>query len=217
MKYYKLITDPDIDFQVIENENCDDLIKKGLYEPYINKSISCLELDKGVKTTDVLSIGTSSLKGHIIKNNVYDIFKLQNNHEIQYVNITNGGLEDYKFMFFNGDLTNYIDYEKSDFRVVKKGLLKTKILDIDVPKNRDDVLRIDIEECSDSIFNELIAVNGYHFLPDFDLLQYDVFRIGHYDLNFYISGQVKEVLQKNNVTGVEYVEVDFGTMLAVDS
>ncbi len=206
MKYYKIITDTEIGFQVLELDKCDDLINKKLYQPYPNEKIECLGLDKRVKITDVLSVGTSSLKGLIIKNGFCDILRNFDGHKIQFVKISGNNLDSHEFMFFNGDLTNNIDYGKSEFRVVKKGLLRTKILDIAVPPNRDDVVRIDVEECSDSIFNEIEPANGYHFLPDFDLSKYDIFRIGHFDLNFYVSEKVKDALEKNNITGCEFIE-----------
>ena len=109
-------------------------------------------------------------------------------------------------MFFNSDLTHKLDFEKSNLKVLKKSPLKKVYLDVNVPSERDDIIKFHRNEVARSIFKSLVPEKGYAFKEGFDYEQMDVFRVGHFDLSFYISHKVKVALQEANITGAEYVE-----------
>ena len=137
---------------------------------------------------------------------VHDASKGYNLFKVQFVDISNQDLPAYKFMFFNSDLTEMIDYEKSNFKLMKKTPLKEKVLDFNIAPTRDSILEVYKNECVSSIFKELIPLNGYVFKPNFQLEELDAFRIGHFDKRFYISERLKENYVKMGITGCEYIE-----------
>lgn len=122
--------------------------------------------------------------------NGFNLFK------IQFVDIIDWDINDYKFMFFNSD------YQKSDFILIEDVLGEITERDEKIAPKRDAVLRAYDEFCSEDIFIRLVPQNGYHFLSNFNIEEYDVFRIGHFDLSFYLSEKVKNTLESNNITGV---------------
>ncbi|UUC46483.1 hypothetical protein [Flavobacterium cerinum] len=208
MKIFKLLVSPDNGFQAITDSPPQDLLERDLYTEYKFNSIDSirLDLDKGAKITDVLNVGTINLDGFPIRNKFCDILNDFNLFKIQFVDIIDRDLNDYKFMFFNSDLTYNIDYQKSDFILVEDILGDITELDEKIAPNRDAVLKAYDEFCSEDIFNRLVPQNGYQFLSDFNIEEYDVFRIGHFDLSFYVSEKVKNALESNNITGVEFIE-----------
>lgn len=106
----------------------------------------------------------------------------------------------------------FIDYEKSNFILIEDVLGDITELDTPVPSNREGVIQADIEYCVEDIFTRLIAKNGYHFKEGFNIWDYDVFRIGHFDDSFYVSERVKDILTEHKITGVRfYEESDFNT------
>jgi hypothetical protein len=48
--------------------------------------------------------------------------------------------------------------------------------------------------------------NSYYFIDGFNIFEYDVFRIGYFDKTFYVSERLKNELEENNITGVEFFE-----------
>jgi len=210
VKFYRVITNAD-GCQTLTDRTPDNLLKKNLYTEYTGGKITCIVLDyevlkTGVKQTDFLSNHTLNLKGHIVSDKVYRVAKDFNLLNVQFADIIGNGLDGYKFMFFNSDLTDKLDYVKSDFKLIRSSPLKTVALDTIVPPNRSDVLRIYMDECSRSIFKFLRPQNGYVFKADFNIQDYDAFRIGHFDLSFYISERLKNKLEENGITGCAFGE-----------
>jgi len=208
MTFYVLRPNPDIPIQTILDLFPDVLRKKNLYEPYQGGEIDCIRLDEGAILTDLLSIGTISLHGLVINEKLYHLFQEFNLHEVQFTNIIDEQLPGYKFMFFNGDLTHELDYEKSGFRVIRRKPLSTTVLDIDVPSNREGAIAVYMEDVLESIFNFLEPQAGYVFKPSFDVSKYDALRIGHFDDNFYISERLKDKMVEEGITGVDYIKQD---------
>lgn len=208
MKIFKLVISSDNGFQTVLDLPPEELLKKDLYSEYKLEYITCirLNLDKKAKITDVLNEGTLNIDGFPIKNKFCDILKKFNLLDIQFVDIIDKNLSDYKFMFFNSDLTYKLDFKKSNFILVEDMLGDIDKLDVIVPNNREGIVKTYKEYCVRSIFNRLVPENGYCFLPNFNIEELDVFRIGHFDKSFYISERVKNALESNNITGVEFVE-----------
>ncbi|MEL6589425.1 MAG: hypothetical protein AAFQ68_05065 [Bacteroidota bacterium] len=207
MKVYKLITDPDLETQTDVDAAPDYLLKKGLYSRYPEEYLDCIGLLPKVEKTDILSTGTLSLKGLIVNTSIYHQIKDFALHEIQFVDIRTEPLKEYKFMFFNGDLTHQLDYQRSEFRLLRSSPIRTKILDREIPPNRNDLIEIYRNECVQSIFKQLVPLHGYRFLQNFQIDKFDVFRIGHFDKSFYISERVKNRLE--GFTGFECVEAPY--------
>ena len=214
MKIYKLIVDTDNGFQAVLDIAPKELLPKDIYKDYSKDFIDCLilDLDKGKKITDVLNVGTLGLDGFPIKIKYYELLKKYNLLKIQFVDIIDKDLKDYKFMFFNSNITDKLDYQKCDFYLVEDMLGDITELDTKINPTRKGVIEADLEFCVEDIFAKLIPRNGYHFLPGFNINEYDVFRIGHFDLYYYVSERVKTELENNNITGVKFVEQPYFNM-----
>jgi len=206
VKFYRLVGDLDQVIQTQVDLPPDSLLKKNLYESYPNKDISSIILDSNEPITDVLSNGTLTLQGQIISHKIFELAQEFNLYRIQFVPLIHPTLTGYHFMFFNSDMTDMLDYEASDFCLMKETPLKKSILDIPVPPNRDGVLSMYREHCSQSIFKYMIPRNGYIFKQGALIEEYDAFRIGHFDKSFYISERFKNRLAANGITGWHYVE-----------
>ena len=207
MKIYRLSIDAGNGIQAITDSPPKELLCKNLYSEYEYKTINSirLNLDRGSKITDALSIGDLSLQGFPLRAKFCDIIQDFNLNKIQFVDIIDKDLKDYKFMFFNSDLTYQLDYEKSNFILIEDFLGDIEVLDNNIPKNREAVIKTYIDNFEPLSF--IIPQNGYHFIEGFNIYEYDVFRIGQFDDSFYISERVKKALEANNITGVVFTEI----------
>lgn len=203
---YKLKVNSDNGFQAILTDAPKELIEKKIYEKYVYNSIDCIKLNlkRDAFKTDFLSMAMLSLHGFPVSDNALNVIKNHILKDIQIVDLTNITLLDYKFVFFNGDLTNYIDYKKSNFQLIEDFLGEISIIDSNVIPERNSV----IDTYNDN-FGPLIYMrpqNGYHFLNQINIKEFDMFRIGHFDYNFYVSEKLKKALEANNATGVDFIE-----------
>ncbi|MCD1116201.1 hypothetical protein [Chryseobacterium turcicum] len=208
MKIYRFYVSSENGFQAVTDLPPRELLERNLYTEYPFNNIDSirLDMDEGTEMADVLKVGTTMLHGFPIRNKFYDILKNFNLFKIQFVDIIDRDLKDYKFMFFNSDLTYDFDYQKSDFILIEDILGNITELDEKIDPSRDTVVRAYDDFCIEDIFNRVVPRNGYHFLPDFNIWEHDVFRIGHFDMSFYVSEKVKNALESNNITGVEFIE-----------
>lgn len=206
MKVYRLSVGSDNGIQTITDSPPKELLYKNLYSEYEYKTINSirLNLDRGSKITDALSVGDLSLQGFPLRTKFCDIIQSFNLSKIQFVDIIDKDLKDYKFMFFNSDLTYQLDYEKSNFILIEDFLGDIEVLDNNIPKDREAVIKTYLDNFEPLTF--IIPQKGYHFIEDFNIFEYDVFRIGQFDDSFYISERVKNALESNNITGVEFAE-----------
>lgn len=208
MKFYKILTDSENLGQVINTgEVGSELDSKNLYRKFQFDKIKSLYLDTNFEKTDILKSGDES-KGLIVSHHFYDLIKYFNLYDIQFTQISNNGFENYKFMFFNSDLTEKVDYEKSKFKLYNFNIISSEFeeLDLSIPNNRNAVIKTDIDIVSNSAMKKISPSKGYKFIDGFNIVDLDVFRIGHYDLNFYISERVKVVLEKKSITGCKFIE-----------
>ena len=208
MKFFRLTVDSDNGFQTIAD--APELFNKDLYTPYKRDFTDGihLDLDKGKKKTDVLNMGDLTLHGFPIQNQFADLIRNCNLENVQFVKITSKDLEDYQFLFFNGDLTPKLDYAKSNLIFIQDVLGDIEELDINVPKNRSGAIKTHLKFIHESTFNQMVPKNGYHFVAGFDINTWDVFRIGHFDKSFYISEKLKHILEGAKMTGVNFRESD---------
>ncbi|MEW4923132.1 hypothetical protein [Algibacter sp. 2305UL17-15] len=209
MKYYSITTNEKHGVQVLHDGiKGDTLDGKKIYEKFDDNIIKDLVLDKHAIKTDFLESGDLSLKGLIISSKCHNLLKDFNLHDIQFVDIQNNGLNDYMFMFFNGDLTSKIDYKSSNFKLYELDIIEMEFEEVDfkVPQDRKSIIKLDIDVVSRDIEKRIFPSNGYNFNDDFQLSNYDIFRIGHFDLNYYVSEKVKNILEENKVSGCEFIE-----------
>ncbi|MBX7225373.1 MAG: hypothetical protein K1X55_05040 [Chitinophagales bacterium] len=143
MKIYNLIPRLDNDCHAMVDIPPINLTKRNKYSNYPYDTIDWLRLykKKNKPLPDVLYEGTLSLDGIILKENFCDFLKEYNLKEIQFVKIIDKQIVGYNFMFFNSDLTHYIDYEKSNFILVEDMLGDITELDTIVPANREGVIQ----------------------------------------------------------------------------
>ena len=204
-KYYKFDVDYELEVEAHSNGDIGFSLEKSLYTKYRKKVVNNLAIDKeNIKYTDILKTGELSLNGLVISNKLFDILNKFPGHKIQYTDIINEGIENYKFMFFNGDLTEKIDYQRSEFELKKYDLLEQKLIKIDyyLKPNRKSIIRKDRELIDEAeILTKIIPKNGYVFKKRANIFQYDILRIGYFDENFYVSELVKSEIEKNGITG----------------
>ncbi|WP_179020590.1 hypothetical protein [Winogradskyella forsetii] len=209
MKYYSIQTDENNIGRVLHDGKVGDLLdSKNLYEKFESNEIRDIIPDDNFKHTDILESGDLSLKGLVISQKFHDLIKDFKLLDIQFIEIKNKELNGYKFMFFNSDLTDKIDYEKSKFRLYELDIIDMEFeeLDIKIPENRKSVIKTDIDIVSVDIDKRIYPSQGYKFKEVFKIEELDIFRIGHYDLNFYISEKVKVTLENNGISGCKFIE-----------
>lgn len=206
MKIFRVKISSDNGIQTIVDLPPDELLYKDLYKPYIFNQINSIKLDlnRGCKITDVLNNGNLNLKGFAIKNKYIQILNKFNLLEIQFVDIIDKKIIDYSFMFFNSDITHKIDYQKCHFILIDDFFEEIEIIDENLPQNREGLIECAKKNAGSD--NKIIPKNGYHFEDDFNIFDYDVFRIGQFNDNFYVSERVKNALEENNITGVNFYE-----------
>lgn len=209
MKIYKLVVSSDNGFQANIGDIDEEYWEKSLYESYPFEEIDSifLDLEKKCKKTDILNVGDLNIHGLLISNHLVEISKNYNLVDIQIVKITNKSLLDYSVMFFNSDLTDKIDYKKCNFMLVDDFFTEIKIIEENLPNNLDDLKKI--AKNNAGLGNRIFPKNGYHFVENFDVFEYDLFRIGYIDINFYISERLKNRLEQENITGVKFYESPF--------
>ncbi len=201
MRYFKFKPDADNGFQAYCNHAPDSLLKKDLYKNYEGDSITGLLRDPKTKLTDILNEGTLSLKGIIVSKKFKDIVLKFNIHHAQFIPINDEKLSNYYFMFFNGELISLIDYERTSFKIQEWDPNDIIYLDATIPKNKEGVMAAYKEYCAESVFNSLAPIDGYFFEESPELNELDLFRIGYFDLSFYISERLKKELEESGITG----------------
>ncbi len=201
MKYYKFKPDADNGFQAYCDQVSDSLLKKNLYMSYEHQLVTGVVKDDKAKLTDVLNEGTLSLKGIIVSEQFRNVVLNNKLHDIQFIPIEDEQLSNYSFMFFNGELASLIDYEKTCLKVQEWDPDETVYLDVDMPKNREGITNVYKEYCVGSAFNSLVPINGYYFKEDQKLIGLDFFRVGYFDLSFYISDGLKKKLEEEGISG----------------
>lgn len=206
MKIYRLNISSDNGIQAIVDLPPDELLYKNLYKPYPFNYIDSirLDLDKGCEMTDILNTGNLNLNGFAIKNKFIPLLKEYNLLDIQFVEIVDKKIIDYSFMFFNSDITDKVNYQECNFILIDDFFEEIEIIDENLTQNREGLIECAKENAGSD--NKIIPKNGYHFVNDFNIFDYDVFRIGQFNDNLYVSERVKNTLEENNITGVYFYE-----------
>lgn len=206
MKIFRIAISSDNGIQAIVDLPPEELLYRDLYTPYPFDYIDSirLDLDRSRKLTDVLNVGNLSLDGLLIKNKFIPLLNELNLLEIQFIEVIDEKIIDYSFMFFNCDITHKLDYEKSNFILIDDFFEEIEIIDENLEQNRE--ILIELAKNNAGSDYKIIPKNGYHFIDGFNIFAYDVFRIGQFNDNFYISERVKNTLEENNITGLDFFE-----------
>lgn len=221
-KFFRIYTETDYeivgnigedDQGYIINESYENLPYKNLYK---NSNLSVIEaiLNENSKLTDILSISNTSLLGLAVRQKFKTIIEKYSLAEIQFVPIkflNKPSIKNYYFAFFNSDLTEHIDYQKTKFVLKKKSLFRDDAIQTPIhfyKNNREELIIIDKEIAGSTKF-KLLPKTLYYFKNKFD---YDVFRIGHYNLGLYFWEIIKLELISRKLKGfyfsTEPLEID---------
>lgn len=219
MKYYKLKTETDIDkigrvdgiqATIIGHgdEQSELLMNKKLYDPIRLNKITSFVLDENAILTDVISVGTLSIDGFLVSEKFKEIVSKYILADIQFVDasfINNPNVKGYFFMFFNSNLTNEIDYNETRFGIKEMSLFanKIKINELEKSENNLDALIGLTKKYAGSAKYSIVPVENYNFKSS---LKFDVFRLGHFDKSFYFSENVKNEIEKHELSGFNFIE-----------
>ena len=216
-KYYRLLNETDSN--IIGDEpvqstllDCDEsnlILGKGLYEPLIGiETIKCIHLFEESIVTDLMMVGALSQYGFLVSSKMKGVLESYKLNEIQFVDVefTNRKeVEGYSFMFFNSNLCNIIDFEKAKFGIEELSFYsdegETSPLSYD-ENNLNNLIELS-KKYAGSISYRLNVLNKYLFKES---MNSDVFRIGHFDDNFYFSEEVCNELFRLNLTGFNFKE-----------
>ncbi|QQX76519.1 MULTISPECIES: hypothetical protein [Aequorivita] len=217
MNFFSFFNETDVDKvgnlegsqSYLVNDSYETLPHKNLYKPVNISKIEAV-IEENAIITDVISLGNLSLKGIMVNKKFKAIVEKYKLKDIQFVPVNflnKTDVQEYFFMFFNSDLTHFIDYDKTKFVIQKKSLFKDNAIQTSVEinkNNRNDLIELD-REYAGSIKYSILTKNGeYYFNTAFD---YDVFRIGHFNLRFYFSEGLKEVLINSGLTGFYFSDL----------
>lgn len=164
-------------------------------------TVNYIRLKPKTILTDFISCSKHQNSGLIISKKVYDIlngFKIYNCKFYDTVLQNKKNEFHYYFMRLAGNLTDYIDFDKSVFRIHKNGKVVKEFKCI----SKQDYYDKRIRQSKDDVINPIYPHEIY-FHPDFYKLNYDGILLG--DLNstaILINEKVKEKLEKENITGM---------------
>ena len=162
------------------------------------KVVNFISFDPNNKFTDIIFGCAFSLNGFVVSDKVRLILLKYKLLEVQFTPVVNERIppNSYYFMFFNSDLTPVIDYKHTELFIHDFFTQEIKPLNI---KNRTELTKI-VKKYS-AIVGENIIAKKVCFKRKVD---YDVFRVGQFDDNFYFSERVVNELRDNNVLGAEF-------------
>jgi len=157
--------------------------------------IDFIDFDPNNVFTDFIFGSALPSNGFIVSNKVRLLMLKYRLLQIQFIPIVNSKIpsNSFFFMFFNSDMTDRINYDKTKFYY--RNILNNSFTPIVNIKNRNDL----IETCKNSVYNiiEVITVKKIFFYGSID---YDVFRIGRFSDSYYFSKRIIDDLIQNNLT-----------------
>jgi hypothetical protein len=196
---------------------CEDFGNFATKFPDFTPDLSGFKLVRGAKLTDFLSGGQIS-NSLTISQKVKFVFEKFNLCPHRFYSMT----IDYKkeplnyFMFhYLSNFSGYVDYEKSTF-MENYGILNQNIGDCVEVNSLDDlfVKRKKIKQkYGDNVHSSVIGTNII-MNKEFGKMQLDFFTILIADVGTYVSNRLKNAIEENGLTGVEFTPA---THLVVES
>jgi hypothetical protein len=181
----------------------DDIKEAGrILHEFLDLSVLNAKLDRRAKVTDVMSDVTIPAVGLLVNKKVREIFDQHNlmSHKYYPVEIeAKGDILHYDFFqpFDEKNLDSYIDFEKSSFewRGFTIESSSVKLYSYKEYKEKRNTRGI----CDDIVLTDIVLKNT--FSKEWDVFTFSPIRGGRY---FFISEKLKNALEANNVSGIEY-------------
>jgi len=160
-------------------------------------------LHNSAKLTDILSVAVINF-GILMNQKVKDILinlslPSQNNFFPASVVKKNEKRSDYYLFYFTNNLSDIIDYSKTEFVILNSNIVETSFK----VKNEEE-LKLKRKEIS---LIKQIRTKRYHF-QNYTMPQFDIFQTTYTDSRTYISHRLKTALEEANITGIEIVPTD---------
>jgi hypothetical protein len=207
MKFYTLAREESIEPQTHANNIPENFKTRNLYTLYNEQEIDWLEFDSNIISKDVLSNFSVNLHGIIISKKFHDCILELNITGVQFIEVKSNTVNGYKLMLFNNELTSKIDYENSRFTITEINLIAdNKTTEAPTATNAKNTLKLYNEEVAVHGLKSLRPSDGYQFNKGFNIGDEDIFRIGHFDKSFYFSKKAKDLIERNGLTGFEFIE-----------
>lgn len=173
----------------------------GTYPPDNMPPFDYLQLNKGAKLTDLMSSPFSNgflisekLKQLFIESNITD-YKI---YDVALLDTKNKLIDGYFYFHSASCLREFIDYPKSKFFV--GDLIQHYIRDCTtIFSNYND---LDSYDKTLPFGEELLWVKQFYLKSSFPF-QTDLFRLCVSNIDFFITEQLKQKLEHNNITGIE--------------
>jgi hypothetical protein len=183
------------------------LAAKGGTFPGFTPDMDSLILHGRAKPTDLLSFATS-ITGFMISKKLKTIFGEFSfpPHRFYPANILHKkiALEGYYFMHIISDYTDFVDYPKSTF--ITCGFSNSDPQPITLTSKQDYINKAKQLQ-NDSFVKQLayrsIQAKEIYFNEKFNK-KIDLFQIDRFDINFYISQNLRNALIENEITGCDF-------------
>lgn len=170
--------------------------------PDFTPNLDFLILSKASKLTDLLSLSLIGNNGFLISAKLKKIllnYKLpKHKYYKAKISYKNEIIENYYWLHIISDYTQFVNYKKSDFIVIKN--YSEFVSNIEITSLKDYFVKKDelkIKNNTLSIWTKIIILNN---MFDKNL---NLFKISCFDNKFYINETLNEDIVKNKITGVE--------------
>ncbi len=171
--------------------------------PTFYPNLHSFELHQKTKVTDFISAVTLS-NGFLISEKVKKVVEGFRLSEYCFfdASIVYKTKKHTNYFYFNhyGDLTQYIDFEKTNFVILDMSEIVESVKfrnEKDLTTKYSEVVKL----------LQQIRTKKIHFVENFEI-PYDIFHLHKADTRTYISHRLKTALEEANITGIEIVPTD---------
>ncbi|MDP1803207.1 MAG: hypothetical protein Q8L81_17730 [Bacteroidota bacterium] len=179
--------------------------RDGEFPPDFLFPFDYLELNKGAKLSDLMS--SQFYNGFIVSAKLKKLLEESNVKDYKFYDIIlynkEAEIKGYYYFHSASCLRNYIDYSKSTFFIGE--MLGKKIRDLKIKiETYDDLIKIHKDL---PMGHELLYPDKFYLSSRFPF-SIDLFRLGAFNYDFFISKRLKEMIESNHVTGVSIKPVE---------
>mgnify|MGYP006959899243 CR=1 FL=1 len=172
--------------------------------PDFNPNLDAFILHKNAKISDLLSssplMGSGFLISEKFKNALEkNIMPPHKYYPAKIIHKDNS--YNYYWIHILCDLTDYVDYNKSEF-VIAKNYTNTKNY-IQIKSKKDFLIKKEELKQKDLFLS--IKANKIFFIENY-FLAFDLFSVSLIDYDFYISQNLKNIINQEKITGVNLIE-----------